>query len=826
MKEVLAVLAGQPNCGKSTLFNMLTGARQYVANYPGVTVEKKSGVFNEADAKIELVDLPGSYSLSSYSPEEIVTREFIIESNPDVLISVLDASTLEKSLYLSLQLMEIGRPTLVAMNMLDVAKKRHVKVDASALEQALGVPVIPVQASANKGRAELRTAVATCKGIIPHENIVNYGMLEEHIENLVKTIEKNNTTLSFPARWLAIKLLEGDGFAVSFSEKLQDSEKILQCAVEERQKALSKTDDELPRVIAVARYKKARSIAEMCSQREEFIHSTTEKIDDILCHRFWGPLCLMAILYVFYEASVTFGNYVAAEVWPVWGTLEMWVAAILPAEGFLYDPIITAMGTWVVKSLTAVLNYLPIFAIMFALVAILEDSGYMARIAFILDKLLHRFGLHGQSTLPLVLGGVYVGGCAIPGIIATKAIPNEKARLATILIVPMMNCLAKVPLYLLLISAFFAANAGGAMFFMATITLLMGLIVSKIFSLTVLRGKPSAPFIIELPIYHRPSVSGVLRQTFDRIVMFLYRIGSVVLAVSVIVFVLISFPSLSSDRESFYTKEAENIVAKFLASVEKSSFAGKIEEKDIMPLIAFQADLRDAKRGVTQEKANKINAVALEKHPVYAAIVLRKGADGKALASALRRLESERKTVRRHMKQEIFESSFLGRAGKALEGVTSGAGFSWRINVALLSALAAKENSAATLGAIYGLEGQSVGEGMSDISGFTPLHALALMLFMSLYPPCLPAAIMVKVQAGNVKWMIFSILFQITIGLSVATFVFSVGSFLELTGWQAMWSFYALCVGIFLLLSLIPMRDDYKGVQMSQLPQKLFKGAK
>lgn len=756
MEQILTVLAGQPNCGKSTIFNMLTGARQYVANYPGVTVEKKAGSFVCGDTRVELVDLPGTYSLASWSPEEMAARQFIVEEDPAQIVAVLDASTLEKSLYLCLQLLEMRRPTLAVLNMMDVAAKRGIRVDADALSQALGIPVIRAQASKGIGKQELYSAIAARHGRSGSAEIVDYGELETDIREISRLLPRQGVK-GYPSRWFAIKLLEQDSLAEGLLASVDTEDgRIAALTRQCRESWATRHGEDMVRSIAHARFAQARDIAARCSERLEFVTSVTEKVDAVLCHRFWGPLILLGILFVFYQASVTLGNYLAAQVWPVWGKLEVWAAAVLPQQGFLEDPVLTALGLWIVKSITAVLNYLPIFVIMFALVAILEDSGYMARIAFILDRIFHRFGLHGQSTLPLILGGVYVGGCAIPGVIATRAIPDERARMATILIVPMMNCLAKVPLYLLLVGAFFSSHAGWAMFFIGTVTLLMGLIVAKILSLTLLRGHNPAPFIIELPIYHMPSVYGVIRQTVDRIWMFLRKIGSVVVAVAVIIFALINFPDLPAERLAHYEGQQKALEQAFLAAVDKTSFKGRLEAADIVPLLLYQEDLRERKRGLTQAEANAVNQAALEENPVYAAVALRQGKDGKLLAGELRKIDGKRKTLRREIRQERFEDSFLGRAGKALESVTAGAGFTWRINVALLSALAAKENSAATLGAIYGLDGMSIGEGMASVSGFTPLHALALMLFMALYPPCVPAAIMVKTQTLSTRWMLFS----------------------------------------------------------------------
>ncbi len=815
MPNKLIALAGQPNCGKSTLFNLITGARQYVANYPGVTVEKLGGTCTINGQKISVVDLPGTYAFTSYSPEEKAARDFILNEKPDVVIAVVDASTLGKGLYFVLQLLEMDRPVILALNMMDVAKRRGLKIDIPLLSEKLGIPVVPIQATNAKseGKEELFKLLEKYTQN-PHQDrkfSLNYKELETHIESLSSHMDKVSHDLGYPKRWLALKIFEQDNAVLELIHKASATYKIPETLLTEH---ISNAAKELPTQtiahIAAMRHGEARNISDAVLHVTKVdgvvAKSFTEKVDAVVCHRIMGPIFLVLVLFAFYHVSVTYGNILAAKVWPLWGSLETFVSSILPHQGFLEDPILRSLVEWVVKSITAVLNYIPIFLLMFTFVYILEGSGYLARIAFILDKIFYTYGLHGQSTLPLILGGVYVGGCAIPGVVATKAIPDERARFTTILIVPMMNCLAKVPLYLLLVSGFFAAEAGSTMFFMGTITLLMALIVAKLLNLTLLRGRPSAPFILELPSYHMPIFRNVLQETLLRVWTFIKKILTIVVAVSTVVFALVSFPGLDDDRAAFYAAEQQKLEDAFMNSIKASSFADSFTKDDILPLIRYQEDLRAKKRGLSQDEATKINDEAMQESPVYASISLRKGKDGKKLASALRTLDGKRKTLRREIRQERFENSYLGKAGKAIEVITAGAGFDWRMNIALLSALAAKENSAATLGALYGFEGGKPGENFEKY-GFTPLHALALMLFMSLYPPCLPASMMVRGQTGSTKWMLFSIIFQMTIGLLVATFVFSGGKMLGLSGTEAMWTFYGICVAIVAILGFIPSAD-------------------
>ncbi len=815
-KETLIALAGQPNCGKSTIFNMLTGARQYVANYPGVTVDKMYGSCFVNDQKITVVDLPGTYAFTSYSLEEKAAREFIVFDKPDVIVAVVDSSTLDKGLYFLLQLLEMGRPVIVALNMIDKAHRRGLQPSPEKLSELLNVPVIALQATKKESTKELLDLIGKeiAKGQSSFDYNFAYGEITPYVEKLAKAIEETASFKDYNSTWLALKIFEEDPAIMELIAKDTEQSSLIDETLKNLTAKISEKFTDRPvTMLAHERHKKARELRQLVLQDDNtdtqdasiYRKSLTDKIDSVLCHRILGPICLVLVLFIFYQVSITWGNELAAMAWPFWAKIESLTAKMLPMENFLFDPFFTSFGAWLIKSVTTVMNYLPIFFLMFSFVAILEDSGYLARIAFVLDRIFNTFGLHGQSTLPLILGGIYVGGCAIPGVVATRAIPDNRARMATIMIVPMMNCLAKVPLYFMLIGIFFTDTAGSAMFFMGTITLILGLIVAKIMSLTILRGYQPAPFIIELPSYHMPTARNVLREAIIRMLTFIQKIVTVVVTVAAVVFILISYPSLSDEREAFYLSKQEAAEKAFTDAASKTDYADKISGADIVPLIYYQAELREMKVGKSPEEAKAINEEQLVKNPEYASIVLRRGDAGRKLATALRRADSARKNLRRQYRTERFENSYLGRAGKALEPVTAWAGFNWRINVALLSALAAKENSAATLGAIYGIDGTTTAESFAQQeSSLTPLHALALMLFMALYPPCLAAAVMVKTQAGSVKWMIFAAIFQITIGLCIASLVFSVGSALSLTGVQAMWSLYAFCLVLLLVVGLIP----------------------
>ena len=577
-RNLLVALAGQPNCGKSTVFNLLTGARQHVANYPGVTVEKKTGAFALDDARVELVDLPGTYSLTSYSLEERVARDFLLGDNPSVVIDVADGSNLKRNLYLTLQLMEMEVPTILNLNMMDVVERRGQSIDVERLRDMLGIPVVPTKAKKGEGKGDLKAAVKELAANPAAATFkVDYGLMESYIEELEGLLlEDAVISVQYPVRWIAIKLLENDEQAVKMVREVHaEADKVLGRTAACRERFQAESGNSAERHIAFSRHGACARVArETVTLPAEKKRSLSDQADKYVCNRFFGPLILIAILMVLYQVAIVFGNWLALQFWPVWGAVENFAADVLPAAGFMDDPLLRALGIWVVKSTTAILNYLPIFFLLFSLIAILEDSGYMPRMAFILDRLFRRFGLHGQSTLPMILGGVYVGGCAIPGVMATKAIPDERARLATIMIVPMMNCLAKVPLYLILIGAYFADMGGLAMFFIATVTLFMALPVAKLLTLTVLKKQPSAPFIMEMPPYHLPTIGGILRRAGERIWLFLKKIVTVVAAVAVVVFVLINYPGLSADREAHFKEMESASITKFYEGRGKDGVQG------------------------------------------------------------------------------------------------------------------------------------------------------------------------------------------------------------------------------------------------------------
>ncbi len=828
--QLLVALAGQPNAGKSTIFNMLTGARQHVANYPGVTVEKKVGFFSQNGHSVELVDLPGTYSLTSYSLEERVARDFILKDRPAVVVNVADASNIRRHLFLTFQLLEMGVPVVVTLNMMDVAESRNQQIDAAKLAEKLGAPVIPTVGRKGVGKDPLKVALSQHFDGIAHPAPlrIDYGELEPSIAQLQKDIEGKVDSYA-PARWLALKLLEGDAGVRELMRELHPAAKdLLDKADMKRAYFESKHDMAADHFVEKRRYEVASGIADQCVEAPDEGKATgSDKVDHWICHRIWGYPILFAVMYLMYYLSIEWGYALTNYTWPALAWMRETIASVLPAEGFITDSLFRSLVLWVVDSINALLNYIPIFLILFAYIAALEDLGYMPRMAFLLDAFFRRYGLHGQSTLPLVLGGVYVGGCAVPGVMACRAVPDERARLATILVVPMMNCLAKVPLYVLLIGIYFAAYKGQAMFFIATVTILMALTTSKILNLTVLKEKETAPFIMEMPPYHTPTIGNIIRRAVERVWLYCKKIITVVAAVSVILFVLMQFPGISQERLDTMEQKAVKAQQQFIKVAAISPLTKGIDTpEEIDDLFTFAEDYKNARMGASDKaQGQAIDARFQEKNPAFFAVIKPPKSDKAAVKvqKAYKKLRRTRLGLRMEAKNAVINNSFLGTVGHWMEPVTQYAGFNWRVNVALLSALAAKENTVATLGALYQPEegagevaeaeetdspaqghGKALGSRMAEQEkGFTPLHALALMLFMALYPPCMATTMVVKVQSGSWKWMFFSLAYMMGLGACVATLVFTGGSLLGLDGVQAMAWFYGIAVAATVVTGLL-----------------------
>lgn len=813
MKKIKAVLAGQPNCGKSTIFNLVSGIEQHIANYPGVTVDKKTGFFKFDDYKIEMVDLPGTYSFSSYSLEERVAKEYILNEKPDVIINVVDASNLKRNLYLTFQLLEIGIPVVLVLNMMDVAKRRDININSKKISSMLGCPVIEASGAKGLGKEEIMKAITT---LYENENSIeefeiNYEELESYISYVENEIKTSTSNLS--KRWLAIKALEGDETIIDFlSKEISDIKEILQKQNELFQTTYNKN---IITFLATFRYDSAELIQEKAVVHKNPNKKTlTDKADKIILNRFLALPILFAIMFLVYQISIVYGYKLTDYTWPILASFKNFVIDVMPKANFTDVPMITDFTIWMVNSANALLNYIPIFFILFALIAIMEDVGYMPRMAFILDRVFRKFGLHGQSTLPLVLGGAMVGGCAVPGVMATKGIADDRARMATVLTVPYMNCLAKVPFYTLLLGAFFKPDMAIMMFFISTVTVFCALIVAKILTSTILKNRETAPFLMELPPYHLPTFKGVIIRASQRVWVYIKKVVTIVLAVAIVLFAMLQFPGLSDESKIKYDFLAQKALVEFDEKVKNTTYYEYLNDKEKISLaLNFYDDYRAAK--MVNSSSSVDEKYEKENQTLYKFIRPLSDNDAKKINVALRKLSTDRKNILREMKNEKIENSLLGMMGKSIEPITKYAGFDWKINVAFLSSFAARESAVATLGSLYEnnkADNLRAEEAMAQNSGYTPLHATAIIIFMLLTPPCIATMIVVKMQTNSFKWMLFAIFFPVSLGVFIASFVFTVGNIYSWSGLEAMSYFYFTVLAITLILAFYPNKSiNWKG---------------
>ena len=536
MKECIVGLAGNPNVGKTTVFNQLTGMHQHVGNWPGKTVEKAEGHFNYDNVRFDVVDLPGNYALSAHSIEEIVSRDFIVDENSDVIVNVVDAANLERNLYLTVQMMELGANIVMALNMNDFAKKKEHIIDIDLMSELLGFPVIEINAKDKEGFDDLLSAVqkASKNPLDTSKKLVYGDELKEHLGDLIKVIEQDKSLLDVPAIWTAIKLLENDEIVI---EKVQNSSKgsaIMNEAAKIAKHLKTVFGENSEEVIADARYAFIDGLIEEVVDKPAVEKPTlTDKIDNIVTNRILGIPIFLVIMYVLFQLVVNIAAPFQDLIDEGFGLLGDSILAVMgetTLSSFIVDGIIGGVG--------GVLVFLPQIILMFLFISILEDSGYLARAAFVMDRVMHKLvGLHGKAFIPMLLGF----GCGVPGIMATRTMEHESDRLLTMMILPFMSCTARLPVYVLFISAFFSAYQGQVLFAIYLLGIVVALIVAAILKRTLFKGM-SSPFVMELPTYKVPSVKGVLMHTWEKSKGFIKKAGTIILAATIIVWILSSVP--------------------------------------------------------------------------------------------------------------------------------------------------------------------------------------------------------------------------------------------------------------------------------------------
>jgi len=732
--QATVALAGNPNSGKTTLFNELTGARQHVGNYPGVTVEKKEGTYSNKDFQLHIVDLPGTYSLTAYSLEEVVAREFLVNQRPEVVINIVDASNLDRNLYLAVQFLEMGIPVCVALNMIDVAKKRGIEINARKLSDLLGVPVVPTIARTGQGKNELMDNAARIvsedRKFVPLK--ISYGDdVDRVLIDMEKEIEANNfLTDIYPVRWIALKYMESDD---QILEKGQQADPDLDARLKEMVKKVShhlqETLDTYPEaMIADQRYGYIKSILKQGVIYQKYDQNrlySSDKIDKVLTNRFLGPIIMLTILAGLYQVVFTYSEMPVAWLESLFGWISAGFSAVLP-DGMLKSLIVSG----IIDGVGGVLGFVPLIMFMFFGIAILEDSGYLARVAFMLDRVFRIFGLHGSSVMAFIVSGGIAGGCAVPGVMATRTLKSPRERMATLLTVPFMNCGAKLPVFALLIAAFFAQYEALIMFIITLGAWAGALLVAKLLRITVIKGAPT-PFVMELPPYRMPTFKGLAIHTWERTWQYIKKAGTVILGFSIILWAMMTFPGLPDSMVKEFESRRQSLL-----SAAPTAIVTELEEN-------------------------------------------RQGAELSRDALALKEKLTE---IDYREAEASLRSSVAGRIGTALEFLSRWAGFDWRTNIALVGGFAAKEVVVSTLGTAYSLgevdpeETGALSDALASDPGWSPLMALGLIVFTMFYAPCFVSVVCIAREAGSWKWGAFAMAFNTLLAFGLAVLIFQVGS--------------------------------------------------
>ena len=569
-KEISVALVGNPNCGKTSLFNFASGAHERVGNYSGVTVDAKEGFADFGGYRLRLVDLPGTYSLSAYSPEELYVRKQLVENTPDVIINVIDSSNLERNLYLTTQLMDMHLRVVCALNMFDELERRGDRLDIQKLSSLLGMPIVPTSFKTGRGLEELLQEVIHIfenreghDEYYRHQHIKHGHEIEDGIVNIQKYLKGNDLLrLRYSTRWLAIKLLEGDQKAWHVVDALPEASQVREASVLAVRRIKEETGDDAESAIMDAKYGFIRGALQEAGYTMGTKNDTyriTHKLDGIITHKWFGFPIFLLLLFLMFEVTFSLGQY--PMDWIDMGV--EWLGDFIsghmtdgPLKAMLVDGIIGGVG--------AVIIFLPQILILYTFISFMEDSGYMARAAFIMDKLMHGMGLHGKSFIPLIMGF----GCNVPAVMATRTIESRRSRLITMLVLPMMSCSARLPIYIMITGAFFAAKYQSLVMFSLYLTgILLSVVMARILSKWVIKGEDT-PFVMELPPYRFPTAKAIFRHTWEKGKQYLKKMGGVILVASIIVWALGYFGTMGvapSLEESFIGLFGKAIEPIFLA---------------------------------------------------------------------------------------------------------------------------------------------------------------------------------------------------------------------------------------------------------------------
>ena len=681
-KEIRVALVGNPNCGKTSLFNMASGSHEHVGNYSGVTVDAKEGNFEYGGYHFKIVDLPGTYSLSAYSPEELYVRRNLIEDIPDVVINVVDASNLQRNLYLTTQLIDMNLKVVMALNMYDELEARGDKLDIKQLGYLLGMPIVPTVSRIGEGlEALFDKVIQVDENSDPHlaRHIhINHGSeLEQSIDRLKELIQKNpDIRYKYSTRFLAIKYLENDKEVEAVIEKLPNRDEIIVARFQEQQRINEMLQSGAESALVDAKYAFVQgALAETYEpyQGKKKRTTLTDKIDALVTHKWAAFPLFLLVLYFVFNSTFVIGEHPVRWIESIVSHFSAFVASAM-SEGWLKDLVVDG----VIGGVGSVLVFLPNILLLYFFISLLEDSGYMARAAFIMDKLMHKIGLHGKSFIPMIMGF----GCNVPAILATRTIESPKSRLITTLIIPMMSCAGRMPVYILIAGAFFPKNAGLVMLGLYALGILMAVLGAKILSRFF--KEDDLPFVMELPPYRVPTAKSIFRHTWEKGRQYLQKMSGIILVCSIVIWFLGYFPN----QDRYDTPQQQQ------------------------------------------------------------------------------------------------EHSFIGYVGKAMEPALKPLGFDWRMGVGIVAGVGAKELVVSTLGVMYAGEEPVALDTNADetrlqralIKSVTPAGALAYMVFILLYFPCIATFIAIKHETGGWKWALFTAVYTIVLAWVMAFATFHMAS--------------------------------------------------
>ncbi|PKP00632.1 MAG: ferrous iron transport protein B [Bacteroidetes bacterium HGW-Bacteroidetes-9] len=734
-KVINVALVGNPNSGKTTLFNYASGSRERVGNYSGVTIDAKEARFRKGDYTFVVTDLPGTYSITAYSLEELYVRDFITESMPDVVVNIIDSSNLERNLYLTTQLIDMDIKVVGVLNMHDELEKSGNKLNHEQLGRLLGFPFVPTVGSKGKGVPELLQKIIDVyedrETSLRHIHI-SYGQVIEEgiskIQELLRKPENSSMIDVISSRFLAIKLIEKDRATEVIVEQLKNSKEIIAAADNEIDRIESSLKQDTESLIADAKYGFiAGALRETFTVNEVTQRKTSEIIDTIITHKVWGIPIFVFLMWLTFYGTFRLGQHPMEWIEALVEFTSAQFEAGLP-DGILKDLFIQG----IIGGVGGVIIFLPNILLLYLFISLMEDTGYMARAVFIMDKVMHKMGLHGKSFIPLLMGF----GCNVPAILSTRIIESRRDRLITMLINPFMSCSARLPVYILFISAFFVSNQGTILFAMYTIGVLLAIGSALLFKKAIFK-QPDIPFVMELPPYRTPTLRTILKHMWNRAEQYLRKIGGVILVASIIIWALGYFPRETSLDDTFDNKIA-TIHSRYSTAIMQTQQPQKLIDE------------------LKEKENNEIREVINQK-------------------------ESNRQL-----------NSYIGRLGHFIEPAMRPLGFDWKMSVAILTGVAAKEITIGTIGVLY-----QVGEGADENSAslitkiqqqtyhdgpkkgekvFTPLVAFSFMLFILIYFPCVAVVAAIKKESGDWRYAAFIVVYTTTLAYLASLLVYQVGS--------------------------------------------------